>query len=254
MGLKYSAHLDTLLKDLSVSKRIKEFSQLNFPAYELWCWWNYDIEELVKASKDSNIKIAAICTKFISLTDPFFRNEYIDGIKETIEACKKLGCKTIISQVGKELPGKSRQEQKDSIITGLKEAASILKDTGIVLVIEPLNSLVDHAGYFLTRSNEAAEIVNAVDSESIKMLFDIYHQQITEGNLIPNIKKYLPLIGHLHLADHPGRFQPGTGEINYPNVLAAVEKSGYKGYIGLECSAQGNDLEILKKFSKDYMV
>ncbi len=234
MGLKFSAHLDTLLTDLSVADRIAKFAEIGFPAFELWCWWDYDLDELSKSAKENNISIAAICTKFVSLTDANCRNEYLAGLKETISACKQLDCKVIISQVGNELAGVSREQQKQSIIAGLKESAKLLDSTGITLTIEPLNLLVDHAGYFLSRSDEAAEIIEAVGSKSIKMLFDVYHQQITEGNLIPNIRKYISLIGHFHIADHPGRAWPGTGEINYKNVLAAIDDTGYDGYIGLE--------------------
>ncbi len=273
MDLKFSAHLDTLLTELSVSERIAKFSELGFPAFELWCWWDYDIQELCESSKRNNIAIAAICTKFVSLTDSQCRNEYLEGLKETISACKELECRVIISQVGNELSGVSREEQKRSIIAGLKESAKMLEGTGITLVIEPLNLLVDHAGYFLSRSEEAAEIVEAVGSESVKMLFDVYHQQITEGNLIPNIRKYISIIGHFHIADHPGRAWPGTGEINYRNVLGAIEEAGYDGYVGLEFlfrpiivpgGADRDDIKereiplerqisILKEFVKEYI-
>ncbi len=234
MDLKFSAHLDTLLAELPVSERIAKFSELGFPAFELWCWWDYDVRELSNSSQENNIPIAAVCTKFVSLTDEGSRDEYLKGVKETIETCNQLGCNIIISQVGDELENVSREQQKDSVISGLKESAKLLEGTGITLVIEPLNLLVDHAGYFLSRSDEAAEIVESVGSPSVKMLFDVYHQQITEGNLIPNIRKYISLIGHFHIADHPGRAWPGTGEINYRNVLSAIADTGYDGYVGLE--------------------
>ncbi len=234
MGIKFSAHLDTLLTDLSVSERIKQFAELGFPAFELWCWWDYEVEELVESARKNDISIAALCTKFVSLTDVECRDEYIAGLEETVGVCGKLGCKVIISQVGDELEGVSRGEQKRSIIVGLKESAKLLKGSGLTLTIEPLNVLFDHPGYFLSRSDEAAEIIEAVGSESVRMLFDVYHQQISEGNLIPNIRKYISLIGHFHIADHPGRSWPGTGEINYKNVLSAVNDTGYEGYVGLE--------------------
>ncbi len=234
MKLKFSAHLDTLLTNLPVRERIAKFAELGFPAFELWCWWDYNLSELKEASEQSNISIAAICTKFISLVDENSRNEYLAGLKETIAACNKLGCNIIISQVGNELKGVSREQQKASIVAGLKESAKLLDGTGITLVIEPLNLLVDHAGYFLSRSEEAADIVKAVGSDSVKMLFDVYHQQITEGNIISNIRKYISVIGHFHIADNPGRAWLGTGEINYKNVLAAIAETGYEGYVGLE--------------------
>ena len=112
---------------------------------------------------------------------------------------------------------------------------------------------MDHAGYYLSRSDEAAEIVNSVDSPNVKILFDIYHQQISEGNLIPNIRAYQELIGHFHLADHPGRHEPGTGEINYHNVLKAIRDVGYDGFVGLEYWPSGENHEAtLRDVVKNY--
>lgn len=253
MNLKFSGHLDTLLGDASPAEKVAIFAELGFTGVELWCWWNYDLAVLADSLKQHKLEIAAICTKFVPLTDQEQRSKYMSGLAETIEACKALSCKTIISQVGNDLTGVSRDAQKQSIIDGLKEAAQILNGTGITLVIEPLNLLIDHAGYFLSRSDEAAEIIDAVDAPSIKMLFDIYHQQITEGNLINNIEKYISRIGHFHLADNPGRHQPGTGEINYRNVLKALENLEYRAYIGTEFFPEGDSLTALKKFTETFM-
>ena len=108
------------------------------------------------------------------------------------------------------------------------------EEAEVTLVLEPLNILVDHPGYFLTSSREGFEIVEQVDSSAVKLLYDIYHQQITEGSLIATITSHIELIGHFHAADVPGRHEPGSGEINYANVLAAVDEAGYEGFIGLE--------------------
>jgi hydroxypyruvate isomerase len=89
-------------------------------------------------------------------------------------------------------------------------------------------------GYYLASSHQAAEILKTVGSPNVKMLFDVYHQQITEGNLIVNLKQYMPYIGHIHTADNPGRHEYGTGEINYSSVFKAIDEAGYGGYVGLE--------------------
>jgi hydroxypyruvate isomerase len=102
------------------------------------------------------------------------------------------------------------------------------------VVVEPLNVLVDHPGYYLTASAEGFEILDEVGSQAVKLLFDIYHQQITEGNLLANIVPHIKQIGHFHVADVPGRHEPGTGEINYANVFHAIDKAGYEGFVGLE--------------------
>ena len=104
----------------------------------------------------------------------------------------------------------------------------------MTLVIEPLNTAVDHPGCYLSTSAEAAKIITETDSPSVKMLFDIYHQQITEGDLIRNILRYLPRIGHFHAAGNPGRGTILKGEIHYPAIFEAIDGTSYQGYAGLE--------------------
>lgn len=130
----------------------------------------------------------------------------------------------------------TRYKQHTNIVLALKAAAPYFEDAGITLVLEPLNTLKDHRGYFLDSSYEAFGIIEEVGSPAVKLLYDIYHQQITEGNLIPTITENIRHIGHFHAADVPGRHQPGTGEINYANVFAAIDKLGYNYYVGLEYS------------------
>jgi hydroxypyruvate isomerase len=116
----------------------------------------------------------------------------------------------------------------------LKEAAPLLEDAGITLVIEPLNELVDHAGYYLVRSDEAFELVDEVGSDAVKVVFDIYHQQISEGHLIRNITEHIDRIGHFHAAGNPGRHELTCGEIHYPLIFEAIQGGTFDGYVGLE--------------------
>jgi hydroxypyruvate isomerase len=104
----------------------------------------------------------------------------------------------------------------------------------ITVVVEPLNTLVDHAGYFLTGADEGAAIIRAVDSPAVRLLFDIYHQQVTEGNLSARLEAYRDLVGHIHVAGVPGRRDPGHGEINYPFLMDQLRRWPYEGYVGLE--------------------
>ena len=122
---------------------------------------------------------------------------------------------------GNEIEGVRRGNQHQSIVDGLKLAAEILEGAGITFSLEPLNILVNHKGYYLYTSEEGFQIVDQVGSPNVGLLFDIYHQQITEGNLIANITASIDKITHFHVADVPGRHEPGTGEINYRNVLRA---------------------------------
>src|SRR5699024_2840131 len=130
---------------------------------------------------------------------------------------------------------------------------SLCEAAGIVLEVEPLNGLVDHPGHFLQRSDEAVEIIDQVNSPYVKLVFDVYHQQITEGNVIRNATQYMEQINHYHIADNPGRNQPGTGELNYINILNAIQDTGYDGFIGLECGYTIDTDEALIDFKEEIL-
>lgn len=232
--MKPSVCIDAVFENLPVAEACAKVKASGISAIEFWAWWEKDLDELEAAVKASGLTIAACCTKFISLTDPALRADYIEGLRESIVAAKRLGCEILISQVGDFRVGVSADEQHQSLVDGLKEAAPLLEEAGVTLVIEPLNELVDHAGYFLVRSEEAFDIIDEVGSDRVRVVFDIYHQQISEGNLISNIAANIDKIAHFHAAGNPGRHELQIGEINYPQVFGAIESSGYDGYIGLE--------------------
>ena len=123
--------------------------------------------------------------------------------------------------------------QTANVIEVLKKASNLLEPHGLVMVLEPLN-FRDHPGLFLSESPQAYEICKSVNSPSCKILFDIYHQQIQEGNLIPNIEKCWDEIGYFQIGDNPGRNEPTTGEINYNNVFKYIHSRGYQGILGME--------------------
>lgn len=229
-----SVCIDAVLEGRSIDDAVSMVSQCGFSAFEFWAWWEKDLAELVEHRDKNELKVAACCTKFISLVDPSARKKYLKGLEESIKAAQTLECSTLISQVGDFIKGNSREEQHQSLIDGLKAAAPLVEEAGITLVIEPLNEKVDHPGYYLVRSDEAFEIIDAVGSPNVKVVFDIYHQQISEGDLIQNITSNIDKIGHFHAASNPGRNELSTGEINYTEVFGAIENSGYSGYVGLE--------------------
>jgi hydroxypyruvate isomerase len=124
--------------------------------------------------------------------------------------------------------------QTANVVEALKRAAAILEPHGLVMVIESLNTLRDHPGQFLTRIPQAYLVCKAVASPACKILFDLYHQQITEGNLIPNVDAAWDEIAYFQVGDHPGRKEPGTGEVNYRNVFRHIHAKGYRGIVGME--------------------
>lgn len=232
--MKFSPCLDIFFDDRPFRERMKAIRALGYEQFEFWSWWDKDLDEIADLCQKLHLEVAAFCTRFVSLVDRPKRNEYLEGLAETVESARKTNTRIIISQVGDELPGIARHDQLNSLTEGLKEAAKMLDGSDIVLAIEPLNTYYDHQGYFLSSSSEAVGVLKQVASPNVKMLFDVYHQQIMEGNLMNNIRQYVDNIAHFHIADVPGRHEIGTGEINYPNVLAAIRQSGYDGYIGLE--------------------
>lgn len=234
-----------------VFHHLEKVKQHGLDGLEYYAWWDLDIDQVVQAQERIGVGISAICTRFISLVDESKREDYIRGLKETIEAAKKLGVTSIISQTGNEIDGLDRESQRQVMIQTLKECAPLCEEAGVVLEIEPLNGLVDHQGHFLQFSNESVQVIDAVGSSHVKLVFDYYHQQITEGNVIRNATQYKDRINHYHIADNPGRKEPGTGELNYVNILSVLKNTGFEGFIGLECGYTIDTDEALQRFKEE---
>lgn len=232
--LKPSVCIDAVLGELAFDDALRIVANAGIDAFEFWGWWDRDLTQLLSARDTHQLKVSACCTKFISLVDPAARAEYLAGLEESIAAAKRLNCPTLISQVGDYRPGVSRADQHACLVQGLKQAAPLLEAAGITLVIEPLNELVDHPGYYLIRSDEAFEIIDQVGSPRVKVVFDIYHQQISEGHLIHNITSNIDKIGHFHAAGNPGRHELSLGELHYPSIFEAISATDYEGFVGLE--------------------
>lgn len=167
-------------------------------------------------------------------TDQGARERVLQDIKQAIEVAKRVNARWMTVVPGlydRKLPW---DYQTYVCIELLKRCCELLEPHGLVMVLEPLNRRTNHPGVFLYRSDQAYLICKAVNSPSCKILFDIYHQQITEGNLIPNIDLVWDEIGYFQAGDNPGRKEPGTGEINYRNVFAHIYRKGYTGIIGME--------------------
>lgn len=174
-----------------------------------------------------------------NITDPAKHDQFLEYVKMTAKICPLVGGTVSTVTSGIELAGLSRKQMTDNVVEALKRAADIVNENGPTLVLEPLNVLVDHPGYHVVTSEHAYEIMKRVGHPRVKILFDIYHQQISEGNLILNIRKYQDEIGYFQFGDHPGRHEPFTGEIYYPNVFRAIADLGYQGMVGGEYSPAG---------------
>jgi hydroxypyruvate isomerase len=231
--------------------KIIKANKLGINAVEFWFWDHEfdgtdlkfkkkEIDEIAGVCQELNVTINDIVVNSPDgaiggfLTKPEDREKYLDRLRETIEIAHKLKCRRLITCTGNEISGKSFQQHFESVVSTLTDAANIASKENVTLVLEALNSHVDHAGYFLVSSKTGFDIIKKVGSPNLKLLYDVYHMQIMEGNHIATIQQNADLIGHYHSAGVPGRNEIYKGEINYLPILEAVDKSGYDGYFGLE--------------------
>ena len=166
--------------------------------------------------------------------DKKYQDQFVKDIKDSIEVAKRVNAKWMTVVPGYVDLGKEMAYQTTNVIEALRRACEVLEPHDLVMVLEPLNWWKNHAGQFLREIPQAYEICRSVNSPSCKILFDIYHQQISEGNLIPNIDKTWKEIAYFQIGDNPGRKEPTTGEINYKNIFKHIYEKGYKGILGME--------------------
>ena len=159
--------------------------------------------------------------------------EFQDGVGAAIEYASALGCTQINCLAGVPLEGADDDALRETLVGNLRFAASKLKDAGIALLVEPINTR-DIPGFYLTRTAQALSVIDEVGSDNLWLQYDVYHMQIMEGDLVPTIEANLGAIRHVQIADNPGRNEPGTGEINYGFVLAELDRLGYAGWVGCE--------------------
>ena len=243
---KLSVCIEMFWEGLKPEEKISRIRKLGFGAFEFWGWKDKNLDALRAEKEKAGVAVAAFCLSTAAPLTKFRREaELTDGMKESVAAARQLDCGRLIAVTGNAVPGESFATTRKRVLRGMRALARIAEDEGITLVLEPLNTLVDHPGYWLTRSPDAASLVEEVGSPRLKILFDIYHQQITEGNILSNISRHLSSIGHFHAAGVPGRHELAGGELDYRNIFAAVAKTNYDGFIGLEFSPTRSDEEAL---------
>ena len=174
---------------------------------------------------------------------PEARSRILADIRQAVEVAGRVGARWCTVVPGDYDRGLERAYQTSIVIDNLKRAVEICEPAGLTLVLEPLNHWTDHAGVFLTGIPQAYQICRAVGSPHCKILDDLYHQQITEGNLIPNLDRAWDEIAYIQVGDNPGRNEPTTGEINYLNVFRHLKKKGYRGIVGMEHGNAGEGRE-----------
>lgn len=170
--------------------------------------------------------------------------EFRQGVDDAIRYAAVLGCKQVNCLVGVPAASADREALEAILVSNLAYASAKLKNAGIRLLIEPINT-IDIPGFFLNTTGQALEIIAKTGSDNIFVQYDIYHMQIMEGDLARTIEKNLSAIAHIQLADNPGRHEPGTGEINYPFLFGHLDRIGYAGWVGCEYKPKAGTIEGL---------
>jgi len=249
--MKICVCIETVFPKLPFIERIKKVAELGFPAIEFWFWdhefdgkalnpQKKDIAQIARLTGESNIEINDMVMNSPDgsiggfLTKAEDKDKYLRRLKETIDIAHQLNCKKLITCSGNEVQELSKEEQLSNMVKTLSEASNIAAKENIVLLLEPLNSKVDHPGYFLVSSKIGFDIVKEINSPNLKLLYDIYHMQIMEGNILDTIEQNISLIGHFHSAGVPGRHELDSGEVNYPFIVKRINELGYQDHFGLE--------------------
>ena len=243
-GLKLSTTW-WLVSKLPVPDALALLTRLGYDGYEMFDWRDPKVMDIFVSLKD---KYTLSCECLVAnkgvtapgcgLVNPREHEEFLKQTQLAIDAARAVGAKQLVTLTGNEMGGVPRSEQMANAVAAMRAAAPMLEKNGMTAIVEVLNTYVNHAGYFLYYVRDGAELIDRVGSPNVKLLFDIYHVQIMEGNLIESIRSNIDRIGHFHVGDVPGRHQPGTGEINYRNVFKAIYDQGdrFRGSVALEYS------------------
>lgn len=219
-------------------------------AVEFFDWEGADLDAVRTAADEHGLSVSGVLAAGAgsniddsggdALAFPASHDRAVADLERSVEAAADLGADSLIATVGPRRETLSTAAQHNAVVSVLREVAPAAEDAGVTVVVEPLNVRVDHPGYFLRTTDRGVELVAAVDSPNVALLYDVYHQQITEGNLIDTLSEHVDAVGHVHVADVPGRGPPGTGEIAYDNVFAALDRIGYEDVVSCEFRPEGD--------------
>lgn len=251
MTFELAVCAEMVFTDLDIVERVRRISSLGF-AVEIWGFADKDL-----------LAIAATGARFSSMTgylhgdlyDPDGAREVVRTAREAVKAAAVLGVPRLVVHPGELVDGQAARPQYRatgdmwlSALRGLESLGELGAEAGVTFCLENLNTIVDHPGVPLARAKDTLALIEAVGHPNVKMMLDLYHAQIGEGNLVELVRRAGAAVGELQVADVPGRCEPGTGEIHYPAVAKALRDSGYTGPVGLEAYAAGDSVAALEAF------
>jgi hydroxypyruvate isomerase len=235
--MKFSACIELLFAAETpvFADRIRLARDAGLDGVEFWRWTNKDLDAVETALVETGLPLTGLVAEpMIPLTDRACHEAFLAGLGDSIAVARRLGAPLLIAQTGNLLAAPSRAEQRRALVDGLARAADRLAGTGVLLAVEPLNTRVDHVGYFLSDTAEGLDIVDAVGRPEIRLLYDIYHAAVMDEAIGPVLAGRLDRVAHVHLADVPGRGEPGSGALDWRDRLGWLDRAGYDGFVGLE--------------------
>jgi hydroxypyruvate isomerase len=238
---RFCANLSMLFTEVDFMDRFDRAAMTGFKAVEYMFPYPFDAQRLADALKINNLKQVLFNLpagnwdageRGIAVL-PDRRREFEEGVAKAILYAKALDCSLINCLAGLRPPGVPDSEVRDVLASNLRFAADALAQHGIRLLVESLNTR-DIPGFYLSRTADVLALMREINHSNIYYQYDVYHMQVMEGNITATIRNNIKSIGHIQIADNPGRHEPGTGEINYPNLFRFIDEAGYTGFIGCE--------------------
>ena len=260
MKFQTSACIEAMYCELPFLERFAAARRDGFDFVEFWSWTDKDLSAVKAAAEAAGIGISGFNGDAdYSLINPAHKAAYPDFLRRSVAAAKQVGARSLTIHsnalgegglVSDRCDGVSDTVKLCTMFEMLQQCADIAVENDIDLNLEPLNITTDHVGNFLATTQMAAELTGMIGCPRLNVLYDVYHMQLNEGSLCDNIRRWGHRFGHVHVADAPGRHEPGTGEICYERVFAALEEIGYKGLIGFELFPKTSTAEAVKAIQK----
>ncbi len=243
--MKISVCIDMMFSYLDFSGRFEAVKNCGIDTIEFWKWTNKNIDEIINSGQ--NVSIFNLDSTDEQLSYDLSRGiinsgrveDFIKALKESIPVYKKLNAKAMIVLIGENAP-----YSEENCFACLNAVKPILEENDVNLIVEPLND-IDRKNYSMPYATPVFNLLKRVNSPKIKMLYDIYHQNMMGDFSLDEIKENIKYIGHFHVADAPGRHEPGTAKVDYVSIINEINSLDYDGYIGLEYRATKNDPETL---------
>ena len=219
----------------SLGDRVRAAKAAGLSHAEFHLWRDKDMAGLATALAETGVTLTGFCVDpRRSIVDPAQHEEMLQAVADTLAVAKTVGSPPLIVASGFTREGISPEEHKAEAIKVLRRAADLAEAAEVTLVVEPLNDRVEHPGMYLVDTTLALDIIEAVDSPRLKLLYDVYHSQVMGEDMMAVLHGRMHLVEHVQVADMPGRNEPGTGTIDWPQTIAALRDLGYSGAIGME--------------------